>query len=324
LFGPQSDRRHDFGLVIGKPGLKLKHTFFLTNTMDRPVRLLRAINFKTCCGEVGFEPATLEPGQRSRLEITLKVGESTEPLSHLTVVETDHPEFAERRFFSFARPHPRFRLEPVEPQGTRSVRPKSSLRAGFVAFAYGTPSDGPPPLDRARIASDAHTEWMGPPRGRLLENGLIEQSRPLSATLVGEGEPGDRITAVEVWHQDERLGGVKVPWEVVAGIKAVPSALLVRSGPDTQKMPISLRSQDGQAFDVLKVTSSLPGIHGATIEKGAKPVHNVQVAIEPGPGNIRHWGQVTIKTNHPVQPVVKVAVFIAGPPADATTSLEAP
>lgn len=102
-----------------------------------------AINHKPCCGEVRFEPAALEPGQKTRLDITIRVGESTEPLSHLAVVETDHPDYPERSFFSYVRPHPRFRLQADEQHGSMSVSPKSSVRAGFVAFTYGTEAEAP-------------------------------------------------------------------------------------------------------------------------------------------------------------------------------------
>src|SRR5579883_974602 len=63
-FGGKEARTFDFGHVIGGPGRTLIHHYQITNMAGRPVRLLRAINSKPCCGEIErFEAATLQPSQ---------------------------------------------------------------------------------------------------------------------------------------------------------------------------------------------------------------------------------------------------------------------
>jgi hypothetical protein len=153
---------------------------------------------------------------------------------------------------------------------------------------------------------------------------LIERSRALAVTLAAKGDPGERISSVQVSRRGEILGAVRLRWEVTAGIKAAPSALLVSSGSSATQKTISLRSQDGKAFEVLDVSSDLPGIRKETSDRGAKVAHVVRIAIEPGRENVRRWGQLTIRTTHPTQPIVKVAVFLAGPSLGAETPREAP
>jgi hypothetical protein len=312
LFGGQAERQHDFGLVIGSAELKLSHSFNLTNTTGRSVRLLRAVNHKPCCGDVRFQPTTLSPGQEAKLEVTIRIGESTEPFSHLTVLETDHPSFPRREFYVFARPHPHFRLDPDDNNKALAVTPKSSIVASFIAFAYGTQSQPPISLGEATVASDSKATWCGPSRDRVMENGLIERSRPISLSLRGDGDPGDRISTINVTHGSETLGASNFRWEVVPGIKASPSTLLLTHGSDSRRRIIWLRSQDGRPFQVVDVSSSVPGIRGTITEKGAKLVHNLGVTIGLEPGNSTRWGQLTIKTSHPSQPIVKMTVFIAG------------
>ncbi len=257
-------------------------------------------------------PTTLHPGQRVGLEVTLKVGESTEPLSHLAVVETDDPEYPTREFFTFAKPHPRFRLEP---KGAQSIvlAPSATFAASLIAFSYGMASESPPSLDEAVLASDAGPEWVGPSRERVLDDGLIERSRPLTVQLVGKGDPGERLTRIHVSLRGETLGMAALHWEVTPGIKAAPRALLVNSASAVTLQTITLRAQDDQGFEVVELSSDLPGIRNETMDPGLRTVHVVRVAIEPGRENVRRWGKLTIKTTHPTQRIIKIPVFVTGP-----------
>ena len=87
-----------------------------------------------------------------------------------------------------------------------------------------------PSLDRAKIVSNVKSEWAGPSHDRMLVNGMIERARPFSAILVGDGDPGDRISEIRVLNEKTQLGATQFRWEVAAAIKAVPSASVAQFG----------------------------------------------------------------------------------------------
>jgi hypothetical protein len=242
LFGPQSDRRHDFGTILARPGRAVTHSFLLINNTGRQLRLVRAVNRKPCCGEVRFDPKTLAPGEQTTLTVTLRIGDSAEPLSHLAVVETDDPVFPTRDYFTFARPQPRFRLEPADSNGVLSVRPSSTVRAAFTAFSFGTVSEPPTPLGDSTIESALKVEWAAGPRNSSLSNGLSAQSRQFSLILRGDGEPGERSSTVTVRHGDDVLGSTTLRWEVAQAVKAVPGALVLSARDGDVQHVVSLRS----------------------------------------------------------------------------------
>lgn len=323
LFGPPGEREHDFGLVIAKPGLQLTHTFPLRNTTERPLRLLRVINRKPCCGEVRFTPTTLLAGQMTCLDVTLKVGESTEPLSHLAVVETDDPEFPSRQFFTFARPHPRFTLEPQKDNATL-VRAGTTSTAHYTAMAFATPGDRPPSLDDAVILSNAPAQWIGSPKVREVDGGLIASSRPLSLSLIGDGTPGERVTSVEIARHGERLFALRAGWKVDAAIKSAPGALVIGIDSEPSQSTISLRSEDGKAFRITGIRSDLACVVAWPRESGARPIQSVAVQIEPAKRDSTRVGKLTIRTDHPFQPDLNVPVYVTGKAQGTSDHREAP
>lgn len=311
LFGTQDERKHDFGVVIGRPGLKLSHTFPLVNTTQRTIRLLRAVNRKTCCGELNFTPTTLLPGQGAGLEVIFKVGEASSPLSHVAVVETDDPEYPTRSFLTFARPLPRFRVAPDDSR-PRSVAPGGMARVNYVAYEYGTSQEPPSKLDAAVVSSDVKATWSGPPRDRILAESVIERSRPLLLELVASGAPGERYSTLRVSSGSEMLGAASLRWQVESAIQASPSALLIDRSSSGSARPVSLRLNGDRPFRVTGVTSALPGIEGRSLEDDTRATHVIKVSLGSDRSAAERWGELTVKTDHPGQPVVKVAVLIRG------------
>ena len=62
----RTDREHDFGAVIGRPGLKLEHRYRLANVTGHDVKIVDVINRKTCCGIVRCAAADTQAWQRDR------------------------------------------------------------------------------------------------------------------------------------------------------------------------------------------------------------------------------------------------------------------
>jgi hypothetical protein len=232
LFGGQLERQFDFGMVLGEADRELSHTYTLTNTLDRPVKVLRSINGKPCCGEVEpIRPTTLLPGQSTTLTVTIYVGGATiGPVQHRAILETDHPEVPTQEFWTLATIRPRIRIEAAQ-QTIASLAPNSTTRLTFEAFAYGTSTDPPASLDDAQVRSSLEVDWSGPARERVIEGGLIERSRPFVVTLEADAEPGYRAGEFRLVDGGTTLLSYPLRWKVAPAVETTPAGVVVPTPP---------------------------------------------------------------------------------------------
>ena len=311
LFGDDTGRRHDFGAVIGHPGLTLRHAYPLVNTTDGPVRILRAVNHKPCCGDVALKPTTLGPGEAETLEVFVRVGETLGPLGHFAAVETDHPGAEALEFVTTVTAHPRFRIE-REGEAMPTLLPNEDARRTFVAFSYGTRDDPPPPLDESAIESALAVEWLGPAERRSLDGGVTEGSRSFSVLLTAAGVVGRRAEEIRLIEGGEIALRYPLRWEVIPAIRASPPGLVVSHAAGSTDRRVLLHSGDGRAFRIEGVESDLAGLDIQAESVGSKCAHIVEISIRPGPDNAGKAGRVSIATDHPGQPLVEVAIYISG------------
>lgn len=305
-FGDASDRRHDFGAIVGRPGLALDHTYTLVNTSDEPVEILRAVNLKSCCGTIQLDARTIEPGQAATLVVTIRVGEAIGPISHHAIVETDQPGAERLDFVTTVTAYPRVRIE--EAGGAApSPLPNQEVHRDFVAYAYGIADEPPLPLDETAIESVLGASWLEAAAERSIGGGIIERSRRLSLLLPAEGRVGWRSEEFALKNGEAVVLRHVLTWEVVPHIAAVPKLAVFPRG--TRERDIRLHARDETPFQVSRIELDAPGMRAAARGSGPAPLQIVQVQHDGHPEDAGRPLIMNIVTDHPEQANVEVPII---------------
>lgn len=305
--------RHDFGLVLAGSDVTRKHTFRIANASDRPVRIRRVANRKPCCGDVAPIAATVvEPGRSIEVAVTIHIGLAAGRVIHVAEVEADGDPNVEIR--TTATAHARVTIEEVG-STTGPLEPGQSRRVEYLVRAFGLAGDPPPPLDDRAIRSELPVEWVGlSSTGRDTESGLDEFRRTLAVALPASNEPTHRTTSLEILDAAGSVVGRRwTNWEVAPALKASPAGLVfTNDGPAADGLRVAVRRGDGRPFRIASVTTELEDLSVRVDGEDARPLHLLTARLgvpgRPGPRS----GEIVIRTDHPGQPVLKVAVYVAG------------
>ncbi len=321
-FGDSAARTHDFGSIPGYAGLRLTHRYPMTNGSDRAVKLLRAVNGKPCCGDIGFEPVTLEPGGTAWLEVILRVGGGDEPLSHFASVATDHPEAQVLEFRTSAQPRPRFVIERAD-ESTPSVKLGETKEISLVARSFGVKDRPPVDLDRLKFESDITVEWDGLSSETKTPEGSVERTRKARAILKAAGTPGQRITTVGIRHDDETIPVPPLTWQVEPVLAFEPKALILLVSESAVEKTITLSAGDGKPIEITDITSDMPSLKLQAERSEMSPAQSIRVSFDPKVIVKARTGTITVTTTHLSQPVATVGVFLTRPStADTGTDSE--
>lgn len=316
--GIEHNRTHDFGKVIISPDLKLSYHFPIKNGSNIPVKLLRSINQKPCCGVVEFEPTTLKPGESCNLTVILKVGESTSPLSHLAIVETDHPKIKTLEFFTFATPQPRIVLDRMS-DSTFSLKSGESKKETFVIHSYGDKKNKPIDLNSVTLKTDLEHKWVGQLNEIKDKLGFIECTRQFDVICKGDGQPGSKSAAIQLKNGDQILYNGNLQWEVTPLLKVSPSVLFVTFQNKIIEKSITLSSINNKAFQISETISDIPDVKLIEIKQIDATHHSLVVQIKPERNRKSRTGVIEIKTTHPEQPKVRLSLFFTNPPVGEKT-----
>ncbi len=309
---------HDFGLVLAGSDVKRSHTYRISNTSGRPVRVRGVENRKPCCGEVApVAPAVLAPGQSIEVAVTLHIGLAAGQVVHLAALATEGPSEPPALIRTTALARPRATVEESEPMAT-SPYPGESRRVGYAVRSFGTAANPPFPLDDRAIRSEAAIAWLGAASTRVDPvTGLTENRRDLALTVTASGDPGSRSTTLEVLDGGGVVARKWLLWEVARAIRATPPGLIVAADA-TDPLKVVLRSRDDRPFRILTATSRVEGLaidpDGNTSAAG----HTLAVRVDRGPRDAARSGEILIRTDHPGQPEVKVAAYLAARPGATT------
>ena len=309
LGGPE-ERRRDLGVVVGGPGRTRDQTFKIVNRSRRPIQLLRAINAKSCCGEVlSLSPPVIQPGEAASLAVRIKLGQTIGSLSHRALVETDHPDAPSLEFWTLADVRPWARIdESAEP--SPRLFPGMEAARGFKLVALGTAADPPMALDDAAIRSPLPVRWAGPAAEEPLAGGIIQRSRSFEVALKAGDAVGPRIDELRFVAGDEVLLTHTLRWDVSPAIKASPGGIVAPATAEVYAVKVLLSTQDGRPFRVTGVGSKPDGVAVEFAEAGPLKAQTIRVAITPGAARV---GKAVIQTDHPSQPTVDVAIYAPGP-----------
>lgn len=307
--------RHDFGLILAGTEVTRSHTFRVVNTSNRPVPIRGVANRKPCCGDVAPVAATtLEPGRALEVPVTLKLGLGSGKVVHVATVEVAGGD-EEINLSTEATTQARATVDEVPP-GAGTVEIGRSGRVEYLIRSFGVEGDPPRALDESAIRCELPTAWAGPAttdadRG----DHLIATHRLLAVTLPASREHGRRSALLEVCGDDGAvIGRRQVAWEVPAALTASPAGLVLAAGAG-RDLKVVVRCRDDRAFRITEATTSVAGLVVA-IDDGARATHTLRGSYTPPSHPGPKAGEVIVRTDHPAQSVVKVAVYVAGSGTD--------
>lgn len=303
---------HDFGLVLAGTDVKRTHTFRLANTSGRRVRILEVINRKPCCGIVGpIAPTTLEPGRAVDVAVTLHIGLAAGRVVHLAEVqfEGDGGNVLTAGLRTMGTGLARAVVEQFEPTPL-SLEPGGSAEVGLVARSFGNRDRPPFPLVDDAIRTEARFRWKDVASSRFdPDTGLDEIRRPLVVTLTATGEPGQRLDLIELLDEGSSVARKSVAWEVSPAIRATPSGLIA-SADSGGPWKIVLQSRGGHPFRVVSGRSTVEGLTLSLGDGDVRASHVLDVRLIDLPRTAARSGEIVVATDHPHQPLVKVAFYI--------------
>ena len=307
LLGLTTDRKYDFGKCLISPLLNLTHQYPVRNNSNQPIKLLRALNQKPCCGDIKFDPVTLQPGESHHLTVALKHNQSNNALSHLAIIETDHPQLQFIEFYTFADPQPMFLLERGDDTITK-VRIGESKRVALNFHCYGDAKNKPIDLDRIRVETDLGFEWVGPIAQISNRDGFLETIRKGELVFKGQGSSGSRISAVQVKDHDKTLYNENFAWEVDQILKINPTVLMLSSQGSNKENAIVINSLDGKAFKVTEIIPDLPDLKVGKLVQIDPSSYSFVVQFDEKPSSTRS-GVIKLMTTHPHQASLALSYF---------------
>ena len=300
----EADREHDFGPVIASSGRRLEHSYRLSNSSPRDIRILDVINHKTCCGIVRVGKPILHPGDATDVEVTLLVGDRFGEVTHGTEVVTDLPAEPNFYFRTMARAVPPVRVEEESAfDRTILIGAKESRQAGFRVYASGTSSEPPLDLDRLELRSTIKVDWAGPKEPSPSDDdGLRVESRRFLATLDPAGPPGERRAEILLQEGKQVFSRQVVGWEIASRMAVSPKVIAMRPGQHDYRVVI--RSRDQKPFRITRIECSESGIQGRAVNASAAVEQGIRV--EGVPRSKARRGTVTVFTDHAIQEKVNL------------------
>lgn len=313
--------KHDFGLVLAGSDVSQSHTFRVVNVSKRPVRVRGVANRKPCCGDVAAVPATVvEPGQALEVPVVLKLGLGSGNVVHVAAIEAEDDDDGVN-LYTTATAHARATIDEVDPR-PGALEPGQSRRVEYLIQSFGVQADPPQPLDDKSIRSELPTEWVDPaPTEAGREDQLLVFRRTLAVILPALREPSRRMTTLEVRNgYGAVIGRRSIIWEVASALTASPAGLMF--GDEAQasrRLKVIARSRDKRPFRILEATSNVEGLV-IDLDGDSKPSHTIAARLAASGHPETRTGEVVLRTDHPNQPVVKLAVYVAGSGNGAASS----
>ena len=318
--------RYNFGLILAGADSTRTHQFRINNISAHPVRIKGVANRKPCCGDVA--PITLrviEPGQFIEVTVTLHIGLGAGQLLHVATIETDgEGEDSGVQIYTSATAHARVTVEDTGPNAG-PLEPGQPRRVEFLVRSFGVASDPPRPLDDRAIRCGLRADWVGPPTKLVdAEAGLDEIRRTLAVTLPSSIEPVNRTESLEVLDGRGAIVGRRwINWEVASALKASPSGLIFGNEAQAARgLKVVVRALDGHPFRITSTSTEIDGLK-IGVDSDSRPMHTLTARLASSSlSSASRSGEIVVRTDHPDQPVLKVAVYLTvrandGIPQDA-------
>ena len=304
---PVADRQFNFGNVIGGPGARRVHQYRLTNSTARAVTILEVINHKTCCGRVGVDKTTLQPGETADIELTLLLEGRFGDVVNTVEVATDSPSDERIMLETSATAHLPLRVEAVSlPQGASLAASGQSPTAVFQIFSTGTAREPPIDLDDVEPRSTIPVSWTSAKEEAPSLGGVEVWSRRFTVSLDATGSPGVRTAEVLFQKQDDVLLRHVVDWRVVSPLLASPETIVLQAATRNPRMIIS--SQDKTPFRVTRIECDAIDLQCRAASAEAAASHIVELHRAPNLKAGRYL--MSVFTDHPAQEKVDAPILV--------------
>ena len=269
-----------------------------------------------------MSPTVLEPGQVLAVPVTIKLGLGSGEVFHLAALEVEGDDDAVN-LYTTATAKARATVDELEPP-TGAVEIGQAGHGEYLIRSFGTAADPPRELDDSAIQCELPTHWVGPAMTETDgANPLLMIHRRLALTLPATHEPGRRRAELSVLGVGGSIiGRRQVVWEVITALTASPAGLVfgaVATAGAEQRLQTVIRSRDKRPFRITATTTDVAGLVITGID-GEQPrsLHTIACILTPAGETAKRTGMVLVRTDHPLQAEIRLAVYI---PASAPVPL---
>lgn len=299
----QETIEHDLGTIIAM-GQIMHHAFILPNTSPQTLRILSAKALTPCCSSIEELPRVVGPGCRIRVPILFKPGFRTGQKRVSFIVRTDDVERPTWTFSVLA--NLQSELEVLALDGSdRSLYVGQPGHQRIRVLCRRNGEEGRDSPESVVCPTEVRAEFLGPPRRTARADRWMESSRDLIVDLPPRTEPGWSSVELGLRWQDGTERPLRVAWQVLPHIAAVPSGVILEgtSAPFTKK--VSLISH--HPFRIIGGSGHLLKGEIKSVPE-AKRVHEISLVLHTHGVEHRQVSDVTILTDLPEQPKVMISV----------------
>jgi hypothetical protein len=311
----QSAFHYDFGPVKLTGSDRLSHIYEITNKSNRTIELIRAVNVKSCCGDIRCPQIELHPGMNARIEVVLKKNKLG-PIDHLAVVETDHPNAKEIQLVTTAEIYPESDM--IEIDGSFldvSLLKGQSIEREYKIRSFGTRKELPIDLSDLSFRTTLKARWRGDSELTELEHGVIMRSRDLIVTISNDSKDlGTQFDDIEILNGKKTIARRRIIWEAVPSVTVSPKLIFFKRSSISSKHSILIHSIDDHPFRIVKIrcpSLTVEILNVRDISEIRKKL-DIQLSWKEKPDSKFKSTTVEIEIDHHVQKIVSIPIQILG------------
>ena len=308
----------DAGAVFAVKTPVLTHTFLLTNTTGRAVRIMDESHTCTCT-QVDLERKTLKPGEGVPLTMSVSVPQGYSSLDLGCAVLTDHPELKEWRYRMRFRSFPNARIVPdrinLGSHGSDGAGGGDEVRASRAYLEVFTPAGGRPLRPGAVTVGPELAAVLDPtPTVDLIEDGV--QRARYAITIDLDGKPrSDGLSSrdLTVGMAEGLPASALVVWSNVLPVTCAPAQIhfgMVADGDLPKSAKVVITSNRGAPFIASPVNRDPGPVRVKTLGDAARPSpsHTIELTLSDlgdGPSTALS-GSASVKTDLSDMPEVEI------------------
>ena len=264
------------------------------------------------CTTAGLKPDTLKPGESGELNFTLNLGRSRANMEkHITVLSND-PKTPVVSLTIKVDYTPLYDLNPMALAVNLAFGVNEAEQLSAI-----TRTDGKP-LRILRL--DASKPWI---TARVEPGAALESSTArIRIAIQRDGSPrrfNEYVHIFTIDHTNSPVASIYLYGQLMGEVSLSPEALYwsVTETPQTAAVlpeaqvmrRVTVRSANGQAFELKNPKSTIPGIQVEIVPKESGKVYELVAKLNETPGKTVS-GNVSFETSVPAQPRMEVPVIV--------------
>jgi hypothetical protein len=306
---------YDFGPVKLSGSDRLNHIYEITNKSNQTIELIRAVNVKSCCGDVRCPQIVLHPGMNARIEVELRKNKLG-PIDHLAVVETDHPNAKEIQLVTTAEIYPESDM--IEIDGSLldvSLLKGQSIEREYKIRSFGARNELPIDLSDLSIRTTLKARWRGESELTELERGVVMRSRDLIVTISNDlKELGTQFDDIEILNGKKTIARRRIVGEAVPSVTVSPKLIFFKRSSISSKHSILIHAIDDLPFRIIKIRCPSLSVEILTMSDNPeiRKKLDIQLSWKENPDSKLKSTTVEIEIDHHVQKIVSIPIQIQG------------